>query len=93
MINVCKTITADEDIYTATEQGVIDMLSIVNIDSTDATINVYRSGLLGTNIHLIAKNTIIPVGEAAYIDRRVIKPGQTISIATNKDVDIDLNII
>ena len=95
MINISYRMVAgvtSSTVYTATENGITTMLSLVNITGSDATVNVRRSGLLGSDIRLIAKDTVIKSGEAAYIDNRVLKTGQAIIVETTQDLDIDLNI-
>lgn len=93
MINLQRSVDpGDTVIYEATENGILSMLSIVNTQATDATINLLRSGI-NPDIMLIAKDTVIKPGEAAYVDARVIKVGQKITISTDQKLDIDINII
>lgn len=98
MINVAKKITTSGDniIYTATEEGVMQELSIVNEDASKGTINVYRTGVPGSELDGInvklTQTLELEIGEAAFVDRKVIKAGQIILINTDVNIDVDLNI-
>lgn len=94
MISIVKQLTAGtHTLYQATEQGTITMLSVVNTDTGDCTLNIYKKDVNGVQVKIIAKDTKIEDIDAAYIAGRVIKSGQSIIIVTTKAIDVDLNIV
>lgn len=91
-INIAGEYNSGEHIiYTATQWGRLIMLSIVNEEVSNATVDVKRR-VNGVDTKMVATMTIEP-GEAAYIDNRVIKIGHEIIIVTDKTIQIDLNIV
>lgn len=82
-----------EVIYTATEKGKIIMMSIVNADIKDVTINVRKQGKVHS-VRIIARNTLLKVDpdDAAYISEVLLDEGQSIIVETDGLVEIDLNI-
>lgn len=82
-------------LYIATERGVVSRLSVVNVDGTNAIINLYKTDKDDTpnSISIIPKDTVIEPSSALFIDKSlVLIEGQSLVISTDKTLHIDINI-
>lgn len=94
MKNIIKIISSGPNIlYQPKTDGIVQRISIVNVDTVTATINIYKQNP-SAMVLVAPKNITLEANSLYLIDpcSIIVTPQQKLVITTDKILHIDLNI-